>query len=417
MAQAVPARLDAHFGVDPTVDRAEAPAAAGFGDIRVAVYDDLAAVEREWRAFEPQADGTVFQCFDWLATWQRHIGVREGVRPAIVVGRDGAGAVLFLLPLAVRATGLGRELNWLGAELCDYNGPLLAATFSARIDRARFLALWQDIVRSLQADPRLRFDVIALDKMPDMVGAQANPMRYLGGTVNPSGAYLTQLSGDWDTFYTAKRSSATRRRDRTKRKKLSEFGEIKFVNAASDGDILRSLDTLMTQKARSFAHMGVANLFAKPGHAEFYRALATDPATRPLVHVSRLDVGANAAAVNLALIHRGRYYHLLASYSDCKLSRFGPGAAHLHDLMHYAIDSGCRIFDFTIGDERYKRDWCDTELMLYDTIAPVTWRGALVAMPKLAGQRLKRWIKRTPVLWAMATKIREVMGRLRPDGE
>jgi CelD/BcsL family acetyltransferase involved in cellulose biosynthesis len=413
MAQAVPARLDAHFGVDPAVDRTQAaPAAAGFGDIRISVYDDLAAVERDWRAFEPHADGTVFQSFDWLATWQRHIGAREGVQPAIVVGRNATGAILFLLPLAVRAAGLARELNWLGSGLCDYNGPLLAETFSARIDRAHFLTLWQEITRSLQAQARLRFDVIALDKMLELVGAQQNPMRYLGGTLNPSGAYLTHLSGDWDTFYTAKRSSATRRRDRTKRKKLSEFGEITFVRPANESEILNSLDTLMAQKARSFARMGVGNLFARPGYTEFYRALATDPATRHVLHVSRLDVGAIAAAVNLGLIYRERYYHLLASYSDCDLSRFGPGAAHLHDLLHYAIDRGCRIFDFTIGDERYKRDWCDTELTLYDYITSVTWRGALMAMPKLAAQRIKRWIKQTPAVWNAFSTARAAIGSL-----
>ena len=413
MAQAVPARLDAHFDVDPSIERTQAlsPAAA-LGDIRIAVYEDLAAIEREWRAFEPHADCTVFQSFDWLATWQRHIGTRSGVQPAIVVGRDGAGAILFMLPLSVRAAGWVRELTWLGSELCDYNAPLLAPAFSARIDRTRFLALWQDITRSLQANPRLRYDVIALTKMPETVGAQQNPMRYLDGTINPSGAYLTHLTGPWDTFYTAKRSSATRRRDRTKRKKLSELGEIKFINLASDGDILNSLDTLMAQKAKSFARMGVGNLFAKPGHTDFYRALATDPATRPVVHVSRLDVGATAAAVNLALIHRGRYYHLLASYTDCDLSRFGPGAAHLHDLMHYAIDRGCDIFDFTIGDERYKRDWCDIELKLYDVIAPVTWRGALVAMPMLAAQRIKRWIKQTPAVWNAFSAARAFVGSL-----
>ncbi len=414
MARAVPAQLDAHFGVDPAVDRTQtlSPAAA-LGDIRIAIYQDLAPVARDWRAFEPYADGTVFQSFDWLATWQRHIGACNGVQPAIVVGHDVAGAILFLLPLSVRAGVWAHELAWLGSELCDYNGPLLAPAFSARIDRARFLALWGDITRSLQAHPHLRYDVIALEKMPEMVGAQQNPMRFLGGTVNPSGAYLTHLAGEWEAFYTAKRSSATRRRDRTKRKKLSEYGEIKFINPSSDSEILGSLDTLMAQKARSFARLGVGNLFAKPGHTEFYRALATDPATRHVVHVSRLDVGANAAAVNLGLIYRERYYHLLASYSDCDLSRFGPGAAHLHDLLHYAIDRGCRIFDFTIGDERYKRDWCDTELTLYDYITPVTWRGELMAMPKLAAQRIKRWIKQTPVLWAMATKLRELVGALR----
>jgi CelD/BcsL family acetyltransferase involved in cellulose biosynthesis len=417
MAEAIPARLDAHFAARADAERARPSPAAAVGAIRIAVYDDLAAIESEWRAFEPQADGTVFQCFDWLATWQRTIGARNGVQPAIVVGRDGAGAILFLLPLSVRVAGLARELTWLGSELCDYNGPLLAPAFSARVDRARFLALWQEIARSLQAQPRLCFDVIALDKNPDMVGTQQNPMRSLGGAVNPSGAYLTHLSGDWETFYTAARSSATRRRDRTKRKKLGEFGEIKFVTPTTEDDILSSLDTMMAQKARSFARMGVGNLFAKSGYADFYRALAAGPATRPFVHISRLDVGKVPAAVNLALVHRGRYYHLLASYTDCELSRFGPGAAHLHDLMHYAIDRGCAIFDFTIGDESYKRDWCDTELKLYDIIAPVTWRGALVATPKLGARRLKRWIKQTPVVWAITTKLREGLGALRAKRE
>jgi CelD/BcsL family acetyltransferase involved in cellulose biosynthesis len=413
MAQAVPARLDAHFGVDPpAADRAQARSLAALGNIRIAVYENLSAIERDWRAFEPHADCTVFQSFDWLATWQRHIGARNGVLPAIVVARDGEGTILFLLPLAVRPAGFARELTWLGSELCDYNAPLLAATFSTRIDAKRFMALWENIARCLQDNPRLHYDSIILTKMPETVGAQQNPMRHLGGTINASGAYLTHLTGDWETFYTAKRSSATRRHDRSKRRRLAEFGEVKFVNPAGDSETLRTLDALMAQKARWFAHMGVANLFARPGYAEFYRALATDPATRHLVHVSRLDVGATAAAVNFGLTYRDCYYHMLASYDDGEVSRFGPGAAHLLDLLHLAIDREFRIFDFTIGDERYKRDWCDTELKLYDFIAPATWRGALVAMPMLAAQRLKRRIKQTPVVWNLFSAGRALFGSL-----
>ena len=413
MAQAVPARLDMHFGVDPpAADRAQARSLAALGNIRIAVYEDLSAIERDWRAFEPHADCTVFQSFDWLATWQRHIGARNGVLPAIVVARDGEGTILFLLPLAVRPAGFARELTWLGSELCDYNAPLLAATFSTRIDAKRFMALWENIARCLQDNPRLHYDSIILTKMPETVGAQQNPMRHLGGTINASGAYLTHLTGDWETFYTAKRSSATRRHDRSKRRRLAEFGEVKFVNPAGDSETLRTLDALMAQKARWFAHMGVANLFAKPGYAEFYRALATDPATRHLVHVSRLDVGATAAAVNFGLTYRDCYYHMLASYDDGEVSRFGPGAAHLLDLLHLAIDREFRIFDFTIGDERYKRDWCDTELKLYDFIAAATWRGALVALPMLAAQRLKRRIKQTPVVWNLFSAGRALFGSL-----
>jgi CelD/BcsL family acetyltransferase involved in cellulose biosynthesis len=415
MAQAVSARLDAHFGVDlPAALRAQvrSPAAVP-GDVRLTVYEDLAAIEKDWRAFEAQADSTVFQSFDWLATWQHYIGTQAGVRPAIVVGRDASGGILLLLPLSVCATGFARELTWLGSDLCDYNAPLLAPGFTERFDRARFMAVWRDITATLQSHPRLGFDLIHLSKMPEMVGAQPNPMRHLGGTINPSGAYLTHLTGDWETFYAAKRSSSTRRRDRTKRKRLAEFGEVKLINPASGAETAGTLDTLMVQKSRSFARMGVGNLFAKPGHAEFYRAIVTDPATRHMVHVSRLDIGATPAAINLGLTYRDCYYHLLASYDDGEVSRFGPGAAHLHDLMQHAIERGFKIFDFTIGDERYKRDWCDTELKLFDVIAAVNWRGTLVAVPMLGWQQLKRWIKQTPVVWSAVGGLRAFVGALR----
>jgi CelD/BcsL family acetyltransferase involved in cellulose biosynthesis len=408
------AEMDAHAHVDApaTPSVSSRPLVPALGQLELTVYEDLAAIEREWHAFEQHADCTVFQTFDWLATWQRHIGALNGVRPAIVVGRDAAGSLVILLPLGVCTSGLACELAWLGSDLCDYNAPLLAPGFSERIDRVRFLSLWADIVKLVRGNPRLQFDTIILTKMPETVGAQSNPTRHLGGVINPSDAYLTHLAGDWEAFYSAKRSSSTRRRDRTKRKKLGEMGEVRYVEPPAGPETVRALEILMTQKARLFAHMGVGNLFAKPGHAEFYRTIAGEP-TRRLVHISHLDVGGKPAAVNLGLMFRGCYYHLLASYDDGDVSRFGPGAAHLHDLMHYAIDHGFKVFDFTIGDERYKRDWCDTELKLYDYIAAASWRGAMVAMPLIMGKRLKRWIKQTPAVWNAFSAARALLGKIR----
>src|SRR5512141_3362259 len=91
MAHAVHARVVARFGADrpsATDDARTLTATALRGDIRLSVREGLAAIECDWHAFQTQADCTVFQTFDWLATWQRHIGALTGVRPAIVIGRD-----------------------------------------------------------------------------------------------------------------------------------------------------------------------------------------------------------------------------------------------------------------------------------------------------------------------------------------
>jgi CelD/BcsL family acetyltransferase involved in cellulose biosynthesis len=380
--------------------------------VALSVYEDLSVVEDEWRAFQQYADGTVFQTFEWFAAWQQNVGPHEAVRPAVVGGRDGKGNLLFLLPLAIRSARFAKALVWLGSDLCDYNGPLLAPYFSKAFDVTDFPLLWKAITQELAKNPRLAFDFAWLEKMPGSVGDQPNPMLSLKTVRNPSGAYRTQLASSWEEFYRGKRSSATRRRDRSKRKRLAALGELRFVEPADATASLAALEKLMHQKARSFARMGVGNLFERPGYAEFFRALATDAGLSNLVHVSQLNVGAQPVAVNLGLTFRQRYYHVLSSYTDKgEIARFGPGAAHLHDLLRHAIERGYRCYDFTIGDEEYKTDWCDQRDILYDHLQIHTLRGALIGLPLFAKQRLKALTKQQPLLWSALKRMRALMAR------
>ena len=382
-------------------------------DITVTVEGDLAALAREWREFEQRADGTVFQSFAWLSAWRRHIGVLKDVHPAIVVGRDADGRIAILLPLATQAGRFARELVWFGSDLCDYNAPLLAPDFTERFGAAALERLWPQICASLGADPQWQFDLIRLEKMPETIGRQPNPLLFLPHSRHPSGAWLTPLAESWDAFYAAKRSSTTRRRDRTKRKKLAALGEISLTEPVEPARRVKCVNTLMEQKARSLARMGVSNLFERPGHAAFYRALASDPELASLVHISELSVAGNPVALNVGLTFQRRYYHLLASHTDEQdVARFGPGTAHLNELLALAIRRGFAIFDFTIGDEPYKRDWCETRQMLYDHLDGATARGSLIVPALAVKQRVKRLIKENAMLWAAFSKLRSDAARL-----
>src|ERR1041385_6331721 len=314
------------------------------------ITEDLSSLEHDWRCFEQRADCTPFQTFDWLATWQRCIGIKQDVTPLIVVARHQSGDPLFILPLAVRRAKFLTPLTFLGHALCDYNAPLLAPDFSQKVSPAAFVAFWKKLLVRLCRT--YKFNFVVLDKMPKMIGSQPNPMTELATTQNASSAHETGLASSWEQFYLDKRSSATRRNDRKKRNKLSEFGELRFVTANTPEDISATFATLVVQKSRKFRQMGVPNLFAKPGYQKFLLSVAT--AAPSLVHVSALHVGSTRAATNLGLMFRNCYYHVLASHEDGPMSHFGPGAAHLHDLMRHAIEQGLTRFDFTIGDEPYK---------------------------------------------------------------
>jgi CelD/BcsL family acetyltransferase involved in cellulose biosynthesis len=379
-------------------------------ELTFSIYTDLGAVEGEWRNFQQVAECTPFQTFEWLSAWHRHVGARRDIVPAIVVGRFAHGKTAFILPLAVEQRRWSKRLCCLGEELCDYNAPLLAREFAQRVQADGFLAFWRALQKQMQSDPRLRHDWIEFEKMPQTVGVQVNPFTYLDVAPNANSAHITQLGDDWETFYRNKRSSATRRRDRAKRKRMSEFGEIRFVTAAAADEVRQTLDTLWAQKKQIFARRGIADTFSQPGYREFFDEFASSPQTRHLVHVSRVEIGTTWAAANFAVIFGDCYYHLLSSYCDDQLTRFGPGVLHLRDLLAYAIKSGLRLFDFTIGDEHYKLEWSDLRLKLYDYSAAATVRGLPANCTSIVRRRIKRFIKQTPPVWRLVCRVRSVLG-------
>jgi CelD/BcsL family acetyltransferase involved in cellulose biosynthesis len=158
--------------------------------------------------------------------------------------------------------------------------------------------------------------------------------------------------------------------------------------------------------------MGAPDMFAMPGQADFYRELART--SGGLAHIARLDVGDVMAAANFGLVFRGHYYHVLASYAEGEVARFGPGGVHLQHLFRYAMERGCNVFDFTIGDEAYKREWSEEELKLYDVRRAASPLGFALLLPALTINGLKRTIKQTPVLWRMAQAARAMLARIRP---
>jgi hypothetical protein len=116
-------------------------------------------------------------------------------------------------------------------------------------------------------------------------------------------------------------------------------------------------------------------------------------------------------AANFAIVFGDCYYHVLASYEDdAAVSHYGPGALHLRELLAHAIKLKLRRFDFTIGDEPYKDEWSDLSVKLYDHSAAATWRGWPVSAASVVRRRLKRFVKQTPAIWKLVSRLRATVG-------
>lgn len=381
-------------------------------EVLLSVHDDLASLATVWTALEQKGDCTAFQTHAFVAAWFAHVGRAAGVTPCVVVGWDAEDAgegegPLFIMPLGLTRNALGTKLSWLAADVADYQGPLLAANFSLRVRPGQFKALWRQIRETLP-----HHDLIEMHAMPEKIGNQANPFMQLGNlTRHASSAHMTRLGADWDSYYGSKRSSGSKKRDRQKRRKLEEHGDTVLVTPTDTAIIAETVDTLIAQKSAAFARMGVANIFAKPGMRDFYMALATEAASQGLIEVSRLEVGGKVAAANWGLSFKGRFHYVLTSYdAEAEFASRGPGMIQLLDLMKQATETGHSEFDFTVGDEGYKADWCEIETFLYDYVEAASVLGLFIRLPKASFLKVKRFIKQTPVLWQAFTRLRAAAG-------
>jgi CelD/BcsL family acetyltransferase involved in cellulose biosynthesis len=401
-------------GTQPTARPCAQVQSEALPGAHIAVHSDLDAVDSLWREFERRAIRTVFQGVDYLGAWHRQIGTQEQSRPAIVVIESRSG-VQAILPLAVEGRGPVRRLTWFGQNLCDYLAPLMSEEF-ARITPERFRALWSEIGKVLQSDPRFRHDWVELRRMPVSVEKRPNPFTALNSVRHPSPSHFASLTADWENFYRERRTSKARKQDRSKLARLSELGEVSLFEPHEPAEIARTLETLFAQKADALQRKGIADLFELPGRREFFLDLAANPRMREIVHVSALAVGPSLAAVALGMEYRGRYSLFMVSY-DRAFAKLSPGVIHLNKLLERAIGRGLTEFDFLVGEQRLKLEWTDAEIELLDHVSATTLRGMVPALTARMLTHAKRTIKQTPWLWSAFQKLRSTVGSLRNGGK
>ncbi|MEM7041316.1 MAG: GNAT family N-acetyltransferase [Pseudomonadota bacterium] len=343
------------------------------------ISESFREAEAAWRDYESLQDHYLYQTFDWLACWYETIGRHRSLKPCLVDVRDHEGSPLAFLPLALEKRLLGTALIWLGGDITDYHGPLLTAEGSAALDDRAitylFKALRKRFPSILYADFR---------RQPAVIGGFDNPFFKMGKVIRSEAALAATLDGDWPSYYAAKRSKKTRHNDRRKRRKLENLGTLAFVVAATPDEIDAQVAAMLMQKDSYVARLGQINSLLQRGHGEFLKRIAGGQAMvgRPLLCALKLDD--QILAVQWGVLHRRRFYSIVASYDDGAFSRFSTGDILLRELLARCFEDDVEILDFTCGDEPYKLAWCDQSLELEDRSLPLSAAGRVIVGANLA---------------------------------
>lgn len=346
-------------------------------EITIREFDSLESAKETWLDFQEHGELYIFQTYEWLENWYNNVGVKQPVQPWLVAVYTDTGKPLCFFPFGIEKRKFITVLTWLGEAFIDYGAPIVSPVFAERFgsaDDVDFNDIWDTVVRRIPP-----VDVVWLTKIPETVNRGKNPLCALKCNRYHSNAHYVRLSGHWDDFYRQHVGAKTRATDRRKHRRLSETGRLSFsMTDGSDAMVFRSITSVMIEQKQNRYREILAPDFLDPEpHKQFFMAPSRALLTSGVLNISGLHLNDNIITTHWGMTYRGRYYYYMPSFAGGRWIRYSPGRLLLFHLFRWCFQNGIEVFDFTIGDEAYKRDWCDTELNLYQFFSTRSSKGKL----------------------------------------
>ena len=370
----------------------------------VAFLDDLGQAETIWRSLEHQQHfSTPYQRFDFLAAWQRRVGDREGFRPFIVVGYDGEGRPLLLLPLALsQAHGISIAC-FMGGKHATFNMALWDRDFATEATRADLDALISAIRERTEAD------VLAFIQQPLRWRDLPNPMALLPRQASVNDCPLMTIAAGAPP--TARISHSLRRRLKGKERKLKALPGYRYRIATTGAEIKRLLDAFFKIKPQRMAEQKLPNVFAEAGVEDFIRDACVAPLAGGghVIDIHALECENEVIAIFAGVADGHRFSMMFNTYTISGNSRHSPGLILIRNIVDHYAECGYHALDLGVGSDEYKRLFCKDDEPLFDCFIPLSLRGSVAAAAMSGINRAKHRVKQTPALFRMAQRLRSAL--------
>jgi len=378
-----------------------------YGRFEVAAFANPSDIEREWRQLESTGVATVFQRYDWVDAYSRHVLPHEKAKPAIVLGRlDGNPA--FILPLAISTFGPVRVASWIGGNHSGYNFGLWsheAAAAMAGMTRAQIEAMLRSALDGV--------DYAFLGRMPKVHDDVAQPLAALSRSPSPTEGYSFALAGGFAAVLEKTDGASRQRRIKTKERKMREAGVLEYGTVKSLERGSAALDFFFEQKALRLAEQGHPNSFAAPGVTDFFRDLLdrSQHMSEPLLELAELRVDGKIRAVIGSAIHRKRVNVNFMTFAKDEMAPQSPGLVLTFRHIAEACERRMAAYDLGVGFEDYKSHWCDVIHELDDAYVPFTSRGNAAIAAIQLGRATTDQLRRNPFLWQRLKWLRAYFAR------
>lgn len=371
--------------------------------MKIEIYKAFSSeLEHQWRDFERKSIWSPFQAFGWLSLWYDVVGKPlHNIEPQIFVIKENE-IVIAIFPTSIRRKAGISIMEWMGGIHADYMGPLLHDEFNCYVPD--FNNLWQEIMKLMKP-----VDIIHMRRQPVTINNVKNPFILYFDVVHNESAFMVDLFSSWDDFYSKKIKKKLRADSSRQRLRLEKHGVLNFKVAESVSEKQNIIHNMIEQKSQQYRNIGISDMLAIDQHREFYSKLADSDFGSYNLTCSALMIDDKIIATHVGLMNNDIFYYMMPSNLCDDWQVYSPGRLLLEFLLKLSIERNIKTFDFTVGSEQYKKNWCDIEIKLFEYIHPISFAGKCYS----ACHKVMALIHDNPHLWKSAVTIRHSMRKFK----
>lgn len=341
----------------------------------------------------------------WVRSWVEATGADVVIA---TLHRDHGPACALVLEIVQE--GPFRIARFVGGRHANGNFVAIADRHEAPLSPAEA----QMLVEAIRINRR-DVDLLLLQRQNPVHDGIPNAFTNVQTMRSPNVSLSVDLSGGFEEMLGRRGGKRKRKKLRQQGRKFEEAGGYRLIEAKTREEADRLLDAFFAMKAARFAEKGIPNVFAPRDVQAFFRLLfggAVELAQPPFL-LHSIEVAGTLRAVNGCSVAD---HSIVCEFGGiCEgIANTSPGFILDYHSIEEACSMGKAFYDFSVGDEEYKRSWCDVETWQFDTMLPLTARGRVIWAFEMARAQTVRLVKSNEALWSVLKQLRAKVAGTKP---
>ena len=305
-----------------------------------------------------RSDATAFQDPFWLYHLYETLSPRSSAKSIVIEGRSKDGDLAFILPLLIRNLRGLRLIEAADIGVSDYCCPVI------NLDYWEAVSICEKLSESVM-DLLPAYDILRIRHTLTEYQYKWDIFIKSKSFLKETCSNMVYLPENFDQWRGQIKKSFQKDLDR-KRNRIKQEGIVEFVKVLEPKIARESIKTISQFRKGRFDK----DLLQVPEFCEFYADIAEYGIVNGFSTVYALQVDGNKIAIALGVRDNKCFRYILLGCEYEKYGRYSPGLLLFESIIADCIANGDSVFDFTIGNEGFKKLFGAQQKKIYSVERP-----------------------------------------------